>query len=103
MPSYPRRRSSRFDSQVLGVRVRQAEQPPTELKATGYRLTLLKAVAKHEIKAGQGSHVGHWRWHGSTVTKAVDQLLAAGWVSGGKTAELTVAGRRVLEEAWPGR
>lgn len=87
-----------FNNQVLGVRVRQAERVPADLKPTGYRLTLLKAIGKHEVKAGQGSHVGQWRWHGSTVTKAVNQIMAAGWASAGKTAELTAAGRLVLDE-----
>lgn len=99
---YSRRHKNPFDKQVLGVAVRRAEaaQEPVVLKLTLPRIQLMKAIGAGEVKAGQGSFVGEWRWAGLTVTARVVQLMRAGWAgSAGKHVELTDAGREALAGA----
>ena len=102
---YRRKHRSPFDRQVLGVAVRRAEaaQDPIVLNLTEPRLKLMHAVAAGEVKAGQGSYVGDWRWSGLTVTARVVQLFRAGWAEvEGKHVTLTDAGRSQLPtEATP--
>jgi hypothetical protein len=100
-PPYIRRKlRSPFDKAALGVLVRRAERGVQQLNVTEYRLTLLRAIERKEIKAGRGSFDGHWRWHGSTVTAACLEMLHARWVEPvGAHLELTDAGRDVLAKA----
>jgi hypothetical protein len=64
------------------------------------RAKLMRAIAAGEVKAGQGSYVGDWRWAGTTVTGRVNQLLRAGWAEVVKRhVELTDAGRKALDGA----
>lgn len=96
---YPRRHKNPFDKQVLGVAVRRAEaaQEPVLLKLTEPRIKLMRAVEAGEVKAGQGSYIGDWRWSGLTVTARVTQLLKAGWAEvEGKHVTLTEAGKTAL-------
>ena len=108
MPSPYRRKRPRdlFRSQVLGVYkgpVRKAQEP----KLTPYRVTLLRATAAGEVKAGQGQYVGAWRWHHGgtsvTVTKWIREFVGCGWaVVVGAHLELTEQGRNKLAEAGEG-
>lgn len=96
-PHIRRRRKDALAGQVLGVYKgpQRTGEPP---KLTAYRLTLLRAIDAKEIRAGQGSYAGAWRWHTSTVTKAVTPLIRCGWAHEvGKHLELTDAGRQALE------
>lgn len=103
LPGHMRRRhKSPYDKQVLGVAVRRAEaaQDPVLLKLTVPRVQLMNAVAAGEVKAGQGSYIGDWRWSGLTVTARVVQLMRAGWAEvEGKHVALTEAGKTALAGA----
>jgi len=100
-PRFPRRKPrGRFDRAVLAPLIRpSAPVAWVSLGLTERRATLLRAIQAGEVKAGRGSYERCWRWKGSTVTAAVDELIAAGWARGSKTVELTEAGQSVLDGA----
>lgn len=98
-PQIRRRTANLYDRAALGTYHGPARttEPP---KATPYRLTLLRAIAAGEIRAGQGQYVNAWRWQGSTVTKHVTLLIRCGWAKPAAAhVELTPAGQAVLDGA----
>lgn len=96
-PHIRRRKPNPLAGQILGV----YKGPPrtgTPVKLTEYRARLLDAIGNKEIKRGQDSFAGQWRWRGVTVTKSVQPLIANGWAAVvGKHLELTQAGRDALD------
>lgn len=102
-PTHRRRTRSPYDSAALGV-YRGPNRAAPEPKATPYRVTLLRAIAAGEVKAGQGQYVNAWRWHHAgtsiTVSKWVNEFLACRWARVvGAHPELTEAGAQALAEA----
>ena len=96
-PHIRRRKPNPLAGQVLGV-YRGPQRTTAPPKLTPYRRTLLRAIDFKEIKAGQGSYAGAWRWQSATVTKAVTVLIRCGWAAVvGKHLELTQAGRDALD------
>jgi hypothetical protein len=104
LPGHLRRRHKPRDplaGQVLGV-YKGPRRPLVPPKVTPYRLTLLRAVAAGEVKRGQASHAGAWRWHHAgtsiTVTRWITEFIGCGWAEVGKHLELTEAGRAQITE-----